>query len=92
MSRSHRKPFQAITGASSAKRDKQLAARAFRRLANQLVRLSEDPVIPHRRQASHNNVWSWARDGRQHYQSRYISWGKDKGQLDPDWDGDITRK
>lgn len=71
MSRSRKKnPFAAICGGSSHY-DKQLAARGVRRRQNQFLRTHRDPdafIIPHRLECSHNEVYSWNRDGHQVYQ------------------------
>lgn len=73
MSRSHRRPFMSVCGKGSAKKDKRIAARAYRRLINYWIRnssLSEDDyLVPQRRDAAHNNPWGWNRDGKQRWQS-----------------------
>lgn len=83
MSRSYRRPFAAVTGVRSAKQDKQMANRAVRRRQNQYLKILgdvEEVFLPHRLECSHNNVYSWGRDGRQRYQipdhrcwSRYVA-------------------
>lgn len=69
MSRSYRRPYQAITGSPSAKKDKQLAARGVRRKQNQWLKTLEDfnenGLVPHRLDCRYNDVWSWSRDGHQ---------------------------
>ena len=68
MSRSYRKPYCAVTGCSSAKEDKQRAARGVRRAQDQWLRKLEDhdsALAPHRLEYTWNNVWCWDRDGRQ---------------------------
>jgi hypothetical protein len=76
MSRSYRRPWQAVTGRTSAARDKITAARGVRRRQNQwLFQLAKQPLevveqaalVPHRRECAWNDVWSWKRDGTQHY-------------------------
>ena len=72
MSRSYRKPYAAITGTASAKEDKIRAARGVRRVQNDYLRkilqqdLFDQLLIPHRLECSWNEVYSWARDGRQY--------------------------
>lgn len=74
MSRSFKKkPFMAITGAHSAKEDKKMAHRGVRRTHNRVLALAihendfEDVILPHKRECRWNNVYSWSRDGKQHY-------------------------
>ena len=72
MGKSYRKPYSAITGVRSAHDDKTVAARAHRR--NESFKLRsfcgdwDDYIHPVRREAAHNNTYSWSRDGRQQYQ------------------------
>jgi len=71
MGKSYRKPYSAITGTKSAKQDKLVARRCWRRAQEQAIRDCrdwEDLVIPKRFEASFNDVWSWGRDGKQTYQ------------------------
>ena len=66
MSRSYRKPYTAITGVRSAHQDKKIAARGMRRRQNAWLRTLKDfdsALVPHRRECSSNNTWSWSRDG-----------------------------
>lgn len=69
MSRSYRKPYSAITGHSSAKSDKQCAARGVRRKQNQYLKdnwQDEDNfIMPVRYECRFNDTWSWHRDGKQ---------------------------
>lgn len=74
MSRSFKKkPFMAITGAKSAKVDKQLAHRGERRKHSLELRMAgkearfDDYVPPLRRECRWNNNYCWSRDGKQHY-------------------------
>lgn len=73
MSRSYRKPYAAITGTTSAKRDKIQANRGVRRRQNFYLKCSfrddswDDFLIPHRYECSWNDVWVWGRDGKQHW-------------------------
>ena len=75
MSRSYRKkPFMAISGNHSAKRDKQLAHRGERRKHAHCIRMAlkadqiDNYMPPLRRECSWNNTYSWSRDGKQHFQ------------------------
>ena len=73
MSRSYRKPYSAITGVRSAKHDKMVARRCWRRTQEQAIRDCqdwEDLVIPKRLEASFNDVWCWGRDGGQMLQPK----------------------
>ncbi len=68
MSRSYRRPYCAVTGVRSAKHDKLVARRCWRRAQEQAIRDChdwEELVIPKRLEASFNDVWSWGRDGKQ---------------------------
>jgi hypothetical protein len=71
MSKSYRRPYLAICGSSSAKKDKQTAARGVRRKQNAWLRDNwheeEMGTVPHRYECHHNNVWDWCRDGKQRY-------------------------
>lgn len=73
MSRSFRHtPMVAICGNNSAKHDKTLAARSVRRRHRQVLYIAlrtgeYDVILPHRLQCSHNNVYSWSRDGSQRW-------------------------
>jgi hypothetical protein len=73
MSRSFKhKPFSAICGGSSAQYDKTLAARGVRRAHRQVMHIAlhtgeYDVILPHRLQCSHNEIYSWSRDGHQNY-------------------------
>jgi hypothetical protein len=72
MSRSVRKPYCAVTGTSSAKEDKQRAARGVRRALNQWLRVLDDPdaaLAPHRLECSSNDVWNWEREGKPRFQA-----------------------
>ena len=71
MSRSYRRPYAAITGAHSAKEDKQLAHRGVRRVHNRITKLmvdNPDLVMPHFRSCPWNNTYCWSRDGGKHLQ------------------------
>ncbi len=73
MGKSYRKPYATVTGSNSAKEDKRLANRSVRRLQDRSLREAEDweeYLVPHRYEASHNDVWGWQRDGkpRLHYE------------------------
>ena len=73
MGKSYRKPYSAITGVKSAKHDKMVARRCWRRAQEQALRDCKDweeLVIPKRLEASFNEVYSWGRDGGQSYQSK----------------------
>ena len=68
MSKSYRAPYVYMTKGirESHKSDKQVASRCFRRMANAALRNCEDwdeLLTPHRFEATHNNVYSWAGDG-----------------------------
>jgi hypothetical protein len=68
MSRSYRKPYCAVTGMASAKEDKRRAARGVRRKQEEWLRGLEDhdaALAPHRLECGGNEVWGWARDGKQ---------------------------
>lgn len=74
MSKSYRKPWGTWTSVrSSAHGDKTTAARLFRRAQNQALRhaVANDAdwdgwLLPERYECSHNDVWGWGRDGKQH--------------------------
>jgi hypothetical protein len=72
MSRSYRhRPFMAVTGTNSAQADKTMAARGMRRKQNEWLKnrwVEDDFLIPHRYECSHNETYSWGRDGCQRYQ------------------------
>ena len=74
MSRSFKhQPFAAICGGNSAQHDKTLAARGIRRRHRQVLHIAlhtgeYEVVLPHRLQCSHNEVYSWGRDGNQTWQ------------------------
>ena len=79
MGRSYRRPYSAITGTHSAKKDKREAARGVRHKLNQLLRTTvdlESLLLPHKRECHHNNVYDWSRDGRQRYQRLGCSWSE----------------
>lgn len=68
MGKSYRKPYVYMTKGirESHASDKKVASRCFRRMANQDLRncLDWDELLtPHRFEATHNNVYSWAGDG-----------------------------
>lgn len=68
MSRSHRRPYAAITGLASAKDDKRLANRGVRRKQNLALKVCidyENLLLPHPLECSWNNTWCWDRDGTQ---------------------------
>jgi hypothetical protein len=70
MSRSHRRPYSAITGLSSAKWDKQMAHRGVRRNQNLALKTCadfENLLLPHRLECHWNNNYNWGRDGAQSY-------------------------
>lgn len=103
MSRSYRKqPFMAITGNSSAKKDKQLAHRGERRTHRHVIACTmkdgdfEEFVAPIRKECCHNNIYSWNRDGRQRYQSPTRKDWEDylngEGTWPPMWYLSIMRK
>ena len=73
MSRSYRRAFVTITGVASAKYDKRLANRGVRRKHNLALQKNidqENLQLAHRSECSWNNVWWWARDGKQRDCSR----------------------
>ena len=55
----------------SSKQDKQLARRAVRRRVRSEIKKAVDFednfLLPHRYECAHNEVWSWCRDGKQHW-------------------------
>jgi hypothetical protein len=68
MSRSNRRPYAAITGASSAKDDKCMAHRGVRRKQDIALKTCadyEDFLVPHRLECAWNNTYCWDRDGAQ---------------------------
>ena len=73
MSRSYKHhPFAAICVGGSAHYDKTLAARGVRRAHRQSLHIALhiqefDVVLPHRLQCTHNNTYSWCRDGSQRW-------------------------
>jgi hypothetical protein len=72
MSRSYRKPYYHVCG-YSAHDDKRIANKAVRRKHKEVIRKTidfEDLVIPNRYECTHNDIWSWTRDGKAHYVSR----------------------
>lgn len=85
MSRSYRRPYEAVTGNRSAKEDKQLAARGMRRKQNEWLRnhpeFEENALVPHRLECAHNDVYGWGRDGKQRLRSTYLGF---HGRLE--WD------
>ncbi len=74
MSRSYKhQPFASICGGASAQYDKTLAARGVRRAHRKVMHIAlrteeYDVTLPHRLQCTHNNVWTWGRDGHQLWQ------------------------
>ncbi len=72
MSRSYRKPYAYICGVyCSSHKDKTHAARGYRRLANTYTRdhaEDENFLMPHHREATHNDPWGWNRDGGARWQ------------------------
>ncbi len=73
MSRSYKhKPYAAICGNGSSQYDKTQAARGVRRKCRHVIHIALhteefDVFLPHRRECSHNNTYTWNRDGSQHY-------------------------
>lgn len=69
MSRSYRRPYTAICGNESAKRDKVMAHRGVRRAHKAYLKFNwaeeDDFLMPHKRECHWNNVYSWVRDGKQ---------------------------
>lgn len=69
MGKSYRKPYGTYCSIkSSARHDKQLAARGLRRRQNAWLHEhwdDEDGLIPHRYECAHNEVYDWTRDGTQ---------------------------
>jgi len=68
MGKSYRKPYVFMTKGvrESHAYDKKIASRSFRRMADRDLRncLDWDELLtPHRFEANHNNVYSWAGDG-----------------------------
>lgn len=71
MSKSYRRPYSPVTGCRSAKQDKLVARRCWRRTQEQALRDCQDYeelVMPKRLEASYNDVWGWGRDGNQSLQ------------------------
>ena len=83
MSRSFKhKPFMAICGNGSAQYDKTLAVRGVRRAHRQAIHIAlhigdYEVVLPHRLQCTHNEVYSWSRDGNQMWQGEPENWTKE---------------
>jgi hypothetical protein len=70
MSRSYRRPFAAITGTASAKRDKQMAHRGVRRKQDLALKNCldyENLLLPDKLECAWNNTYCWGRDGGQCY-------------------------
>lgn len=70
MSRSTRRPYLAVTGATSAKIDKRIARRAVRHAQNRMLGTRnnlDDLLLPHPLECNWNDPWSWDRDGKQTY-------------------------
>jgi len=92
MSRSYRRPFAAITGAASAKSDKQMAHRGLRRKQNFALKTCADWekfLPPHRHECHWNNTYNWSRDGAQ----CYLGWMRDSGETDfRNWYQKVLRK
>lgn len=99
MSRSFRKqPFMAVTGYSSAKRDKITAHRGERRAHKHAIRQAfktqdfESFLLPARHECHWNNTYVWGRDGNQMYQGlgRTEKKWHYEANFDPDscWYGD----
>lgn len=77
MSKSRRRPYLAITGHGSAKKDKRMAARGMRRRQNRWLRVTtsfEDTAMPLRGECAWNNTYQWARDGRQRWIDPEYRW------------------
>lgn len=71
MGKSYRRPYGTFGSCASAKKDKVMAHRCLRRLQERSLRAAQDfeeYIIPLRYEAAHNDVWGWARDGKQHFQ------------------------
>ena len=73
MGKSYRAPYVYMTKGvrESHKSDKQVASRCFRRMANRDLRACldwDELLTPHRFEARHNNVYSWAGDGHAQYE------------------------
>ena len=70
MSRSRKKhPCWAICG-YSAHNDKRLANKGVRRKTKQAISKynNDNFLLPHKYECSHNEVWTWTRDGKQRWQ------------------------
>ena len=83
MSRSYRRPFAAITGTASAKKDKQLAHRGVRHKQNLALKTCSDIenlLLPHRLECPWNNTYCWDRDGAQCYISPRYESGDERGR------------
>lgn len=72
MSRSYRKSYATFCGYGSAHDDKTVASRAWRRKQNQYLMSAikghtdwDEYINPERYEAAFNDVWCWARDGKQ---------------------------
>lgn len=81
MSRSYRKPYSSITGTGSAKSDKVAAHRGVRAAEKQAIRNlivgntePDEFLLPHKYECSHNETYSWGRDGKQRFQSPPALW------------------
>jgi hypothetical protein len=84
MSRSYRRPFAAITGVASAKRDKQLAHRGVRRKHNLALKACldyESLLLPHAFECSWNNTYCWGRDGTQTYRGNLRNSAEDTDRV-----------
>ena len=80
MSRSYRRPYEAITGLASAKSDKQMAHRGVRRNQNLALKTCPDYdnlLLPHFLECNWNNTYCWGRDGAQSYHSRPLDSGNE---------------
>lgn len=95
MSRSHKhQPFQVICGSNgSAKQDKRIAARSVRRAHKEAIQIAflnqdfEEFLLPDIYECSHNNCWSWNRDGKQRWCGLTArDWfDHHRAQFDPDY-------
>lgn len=68
MGKSYRRPYSAITGTRSAKKDKQMGARGMRRAQDQSLKGVADWdewLLPDIYECKGNETYSWGRDGCQ---------------------------
>jgi hypothetical protein len=83
MSRSYRRPFAAVNGIVSAKKDKKLAHRSARRKQDLTIKTCadyEDLIVPHELECAWNNTYCWGRDGAQRHMGLRYECGDERAR------------